>query len=109
MEGNKTKNRRRFSRCLTQLKARYCLNERRKDWKECAIFNISRSGVGVKFYSGEKISIGSTVHLEITIPMELMPIEVKGKLKWIKELENDFIGSMELTEVMDDAKWAKLS
>jgi hypothetical protein len=36
------------------------------------------------------------------------PIKVKGKLKWIKEVKNDFIGNMELAEMMDDVKWAKL-
>jgi len=108
MERNKTENGRRFNKCLTQLKVRYFLNEGKKSWKNCTIFNISRNGVCMRFHLSNEIDIGSTVHLEIAVPMEPEPIKVKGKLKWVKEVENDFIGNMELAEKMDDVKWAKL-
>jgi hypothetical protein len=62
----------------------------------------------MRFHLSNDIDIGSTVHLEIAIPMEPEPIKVKGKLKWIKEVKNDFIGNVELAEMMDDVKWAKL-
>ena len=101
-------NRRRFSRCLTQMEVKYFLKKGEKSWKECTIFNISRNGVGMKFQTGEDVSIGSTVHLEIAVPMESVPINVEGMLMWIKKVENDFIGSIELTEVLDDVKWSKL-
>lgn len=108
MERDKPENKRGFTKCLTQLKVRYFLNEGRKSWRNCTIFNISRHGVCMKFHLGNELDIGSTVHLEIDIPMEPEPVKVKGRLKWIKEVENDFIGSMELAEVIDDTKWAKL-
>ena len=108
MERNKTENKRRFNKCLTQLKVRYFLNDGRESGKDCTIFNISRHGVCMRFHLSKDIDIGSTVHLEIDIPMEPEPIKVRGKLRWIKEVENDFIGSMELAEMMDDVKWAKL-
>jgi hypothetical protein len=62
----------------------------------------------MRFHLSNEIDIGSIVHLEIAISMEPEPIKVKGKLKWIKEVKNDFIGNMELAEMMDDVKWAKL-
>jgi len=40
MEGNQTEGIRRPGRYLTQLKARYFLNEDRDNWKECNIINI---------------------------------------------------------------------
>ena len=62
----------------------------------------------MRFHLSNEIDVGSTVHLEIAVPMEAEPVKVQGKLKWVKEVENDFIGSMELAEMMDDVKWAKL-
>jgi len=52
---------------------------------------------------------GSTLHLAILVSGEPDPIMVKGVLGWIKKKGGSFIGGIELTEELDDVKWAKLS
>ena len=83
------------------------LNEKEGKWNECTIININPKGMGVEFH--EDISVGSTIHLVIIIPGELETIVVKGILKWIKQRKNNFIAGIELTEMLDDIKFAKLS
>lgn len=99
---------RKFSRCITQLEARF-LKEGEREWEEATIINISRKGIGIKFLTSVKIYIGSTLHLAIIVSGEPDPIMVKGVLGWIKKKGNSFIGGIELTEELDDVKWAKLS
>ena len=102
-------NRRSFYRFLPPfLKAQYFSREGKSPRENCTIFNISRKGVGLKFHTHEKINIGSTIHLEMFVPRRSKPICVKGILKRIEQEENDFIGGIELIEVLDDATWAKL-
>ena len=107
MKGNKMNIKRRFGRFVTQLKAQYFLNEKEGKWNECTVININPKGMGVEFH--EYIDVGSTIHLVIIIPGELETIVVKGILKWIKQGKNDFIAGIELTEMLDDIKFAKLS
>ena len=102
-------NRRRFSRFDTQLMARYLIKEKKGGWGECTIINVSRKGMSIRFHSCEKIIAGSTFHLEIFVPTGLEPINVKGILKRIEQEEDNLIGSIELTEVLDENTLAKLS
>jgi len=101
--------RRLFRRFDTTLNARYFSQERKGGWKECITTNISRKGVGLKFNTPDKVGVGSKIHLAITVPKELDPIDLKGIVKRIEKKGSDFLGGVELTEIMDDVKWAKLS
>jgi len=99
---------RRFSRCITQLEARF-LKEGEREWEEATIINVSSKGMGIKFRTSVKVNIGSTLHLAIIVSGESDPIMVKGVLGWIKQKGNYFIGGIELTEELEEVKWAKLS
>ena len=88
-------NRRKFSRFGTHMKAQYFLQEENKGWEECTVIDISRRGMGIRFFKNEKISVGSTLRLEISIPTELETINVKGILKRINQSGNDCIGGIE--------------
>lgn len=88
-------NRRRFSRFDTQLKAHYFLKEKKGSRKECTITDVSRKGMGIRFYTHKEINIGSTIFLEISIPTEAEPVNVKGILKRIDQGENNFFGGIE--------------
>jgi len=101
--------RRGFSRFDTQLKAQYFLKEKKGGWEECTIINVSRKGMRIRFHPSEKIIVGSTIHLEIFVPTELEPISVKGILKRVEQEEDNIIGRVKLTEVLDEDKLARLS
>ena len=60
--------------------------------------------MGIKFHTPEGIKVGSIINLETVVPSETEPFNVRGTLKWIKEKESEFIGGVELTEVLDEIK-----
>jgi Tfp pilus assembly protein PilZ len=86
----------------TNLKGRYFVKEYGKLWGNCTVFDVSRTGMGIKFHTSEAIDVGSTVTIAIEVPSELEPMSVKGILRWIKQGENEFLGGIELTEVLDE-------
>jgi hypothetical protein len=97
---------RRFTRFASKQKAQYCLQESYGSWKECTIHTISRKGVGITIK--ETINMGSIIFLEIPMPHEFAPFNIKGTLRWIKEKENDFIGGIEFTKALDEEQFSIL-
>ena len=89
-------------RFSTNLKGRYSTGELGKNWEACTVLDASRNGMGLKFHTHEGIKVGSIINLETVIPSETEPYNVRGTLKWIKQKENEFIGGVELTEVLDE-------
>ena len=88
-------NKRKFSRFDTQMKAQYVLKGKKGGRGECTVVDIRRKGMGIKFRTPEKINLGSTIRLEISIPTELEHINVEGILKRINQKEKGFIGGIE--------------
>ena len=56
-----------LKRFATQLKARYSLQERIREWEECTITNITPKGMGITFHTHAKIDAGLIINLEIDI------------------------------------------
>ena len=101
-------NRRRCKRFSMQLNAQYSFEDTKKSWRQCTIVDATYNGIGIRFKTPEKIDAGSNIHLEILVSKELKPISIKGKLKWIGEGENNLVGGVELTEVLDEITWSNL-
>lgn len=101
-EKDKSEDKRVFARFLISLKSRYSLKEEDAVWEECTIIDFSSKGIGIEF--NKHVSLDSTIHLAIHLPKESEPFSVKGKLKWIKQSKNRFIGGIELTEIFDENK-----
>ena len=101
------KNKRRFGRFDTQLKAQYISQDNKKNLQECTVINMSRKGIGVRFQLCEKVSIGSKIHLKIFVPEKVQPTIVEGVLKWIEKRENALFGGIESNEILDEMKFSK--
>ena len=67
----------------------------KKGWEDCLITEVSRKGMGVKFYTSEKITAGSIIHLKVRVPQESNPVMVKGVLRWIEQSAEHFVGGIE--------------
>jgi c-di-GMP-binding flagellar brake protein YcgR len=110
---NKMENRRRFSRIDTLWEARYFLKERERGWGKCTIIDFSHKGIGIEFHTSEEINVGSSIHLDIFVPKELKTVCVEGKLKWINQRRNDFVGGIEWyrinREALGENKFVRLS
>jgi len=107
-EEEKLKDRRRFPRFDTELKAQFVSKESHRGGEECTVIDFSRKGMKAKIYTTEEINTGSNILLEVFIPGELEPILVKGTIKWVKQIENGYISGIELSKGLDEMKLSKL-
>ena len=99
--------RRKTKRFATNLKAQYFLKER-KEGRECTVINISRSGVGLEFYTAEEVVAGSTLLIKISTAKSLETTEVEGIVKWVTHGEKDFVSGIEATSQLDEERLASL-
>ena len=100
--------RRRSKRLAINLKARYFLEEKKGNGGECTVINISRNGAGLEFYTFEKIDIGSSLIVELFVPLTKETINVNGILRWLKQGKVDFVGGIEVTSKSDEEKLTNL-
>ena len=52
--------------------------------------------------------MGSILFLVISVPTELVPVNVRGELKWTKKKAPHLVGGIEYPELLDDKKFSKL-
>jgi len=102
-------NTRRFERFPTQREGQYFLVKEKEKGKNCTIIDVSRKGLGMIFHSNEEISVGTNIRLEIPDPITLDTIDVRGELRWSKEIGGEFIGGIELSRILSDVKFSKLA
>ena len=95
---------RKNERLPTNLKAKYFLKEEKGNGKECTIINISHGGMGLEFYTPEKIVEGSSLLLEIFYAKSIEPIKVEGTIMWVEQGEKDYIGGIDITSKSDKDK-----
>ena len=92
------KERRKSARVPIKLRGLYHL-QGEESWKECSVVDLSRNGMGIAFLTQEEIDVGSTIHLKVFYLKEPNTANIKGILKWIKPMENGFIGGIEITSL----------
>ena len=102
-------NRRRFERFPTQREAQFFLIKGKGWGQGCTIINVSRKGLGIIFRTNEEIDVGANIRLEIPDPLTTDTIDVRGELKWSKEIGGEFVGGIELSKILSDVKFSKLA
>ena len=90
--------RRKSARVPIKLRGLYHL-QGEESWKECSVVDLSRNGMGIAFLTQEEIDVGSTIRLKVFHLKEPNTANIKGILKWIKPMENGFIGGIEITSL----------
>ena len=107
-EEKRLNDRRKYHRFETQLEAAYISAESQWGGENCTILDFSRKGMKAKVCTSEEINVGTKVLLEVHIPGELEPINVKGTIKWVKQIESGYISGIELLERLEEIKLSKL-
>jgi hypothetical protein len=108
MEKNKTEERKKTIRISTSLRAQYFFKDEQQEAMECTVINISLSGVGLAFYTPEKIDVGSLLFLKIFAIGGKTTITVEGIIKWVNQGKKDFLCGVKLTEALDEVKLVML-
>ena len=107
-EEKRLNNRRKQPRFETQLKAQFVSAESYRGGEDCTILDFSLKGMKAKVSTSEEINVGTKVLLEVYIPGESDPINVKGKIKWVKQIESGYISGIELLEELEEVELFKL-
>ena len=84
--------RRRFTRSKLPQRAQYFGP---RGWEDCLITEVSRRGLGVKFYTRHKIAPGSIIQLKVAVLRATKPIMVKGVVRWIEGCGEHCVGGIE--------------
>ena len=88
-----------FKRVTLQRQAKFTLDKTDRGWEACTIINMDNNlkGVGIKFHTSEDIKINSIVIIDMLIPNEVVPVHIKGTVKWVTRKKNYIIGGVELS------------
>jgi hypothetical protein len=97
--------RRKYARTILPQRAQFY---GKRGWEDCLITEVSRKGMGVTFYTSEKIIAGSIIHLKVRVPQESTPVMVKGVLRWIEHSAEHFVGGIEWYHIDRGRKKATL-
>lgn len=74
-------NRRGCSRENTRLPAQYFIKNRSVRYLDCTIVNLSRSGAGILFPSGEALEKGAPVFLDVVVPKSFEQLTLRGEIQ----------------------------
>jgi hypothetical protein len=97
-----------FTRYDTHMNAIYYQEEGNCGLEDCTITKFGRKGMGITFHTDEKIPVDSILYLKVFTSDENECFTVKGILKWIKKDRNNFMGGIELLEILDETKSLQL-
>jgi c-di-GMP-binding flagellar brake protein YcgR len=85
------KERRRHIRFKSALQVTYSLRDKRHIKNNCRTIDISDGGL--KLMMNEKLSVGSLLHLKISIPRSKSSAEIEGEIVWSEDVaEKDTLG-----------------
>lgn len=108
MTGANRKEKRRFLRFPTALKALYYLKEEREGVEKCTITNVSYKGFGIVFHRGTHINTGSQLNIGIVVKWQFMPISTRAVLRWFDVGSDVSAAGVELTESLEHVTLMKL-
>ena len=100
---------RRYTRYSTQREGQYFLHKGEEKGPACTIIDVCRKGLGMIFHSNEKINVGANLRLEITDPITIDTLTLRGELRWLKDIGGEFVGGIELTSTLSDVSFSMLT
>ena len=81
-----------------QKRAKFTLKDEERGWEACTILNLNQNlqGVGIQFHTQKEIKVNSIVIIDLSTDGEVESLSIIGIIRWIKNVEGDLIGGIEL-------------
>lgn len=99
---------RRHIRFATQLKALYYMNDENVGLEKCWITNVSYEGLGIQFDPAVTCTDTVTINVGVVVKWQLVPISLKGKMKWLRTAAGCSYGGVALNGPLDNMTLLKL-
>lgn len=89
--------RRKYHRSPTKQNGEYFLDGEERGFGICAITDVSRGGMGIRFNTERIINIGSSIRLKIAAKSLSTFVKIRGILKWTNRKNNDSTAGIKIT------------
>jgi hypothetical protein len=99
---------RKHRRFATRLKALYYVSDAQEGLEKCEIVDVSYGGLGIQFNQAGDFKGASAINLGVVVRWQLMPVSLKGRVKWTSDEANRPVGGVELDVPMDNMTLLKL-
>ena len=85
-------------RVALQKRAKFTLKDEGSGWGECTLLNLNQNlqGGGIQFHTQKDIKVNSIVIIDLTTPGEVESLSIIGIVRWVKKVESDLMGGIEL-------------
>lgn len=99
---------RRHARFITRLKALFYVADEHEGLEKCEIVDVSYGGLGIRFNQAAAFEDSSAINLGIVVKWQVVPISLKGKVKWLSKNLKQPLGGVELDGALDNMTLLKL-
>jgi hypothetical protein len=99
---------RKHRRFATRLKALYYVSDEQEGLEKCDIVDVSYGGLGIQCNQAGVFKASSSINLGVVVRWQLMPISLKGRVKWASYETNRPVGGVELDMPLDNMTLLKL-
>jgi hypothetical protein len=99
---------RKHPRFATRLRALCYASDENEGLEKCEIVDVSYGGLGIKFSRAGDFKSSSAISLGVVVKWQVVPISLKGLVKWIDRGTNQPAGGVELNEPLDNMTLLKL-
>lgn len=99
---------RKHRRFATRLKALYYVSDAQEGLEKCEIVNVSYGGLGIQFNQSGDFKDSSAINLGVVVRWQVMPVSLKGRVKWTSPGTNPPVGGVELDVALDNMTLLKL-
>ena len=99
-------NRRASDRYSTSLMAKYFIKNKSMRFEDCTVIDLSRTGAGIEFPSGETLTEGAEIFIELTVPDGFEQLHVKGTIQRVDSEQS--VGGVRFCETLDKHTYFKL-
>lgn len=99
---------RQHRRFATRLKALYYVSDAQEGLEKCEIVDVSCGGLGIQCNQAGDFKGASAINLGVVVRWQLMPVSLKGRVKWTNQGTNPPAGGIELEAPLDNMTLLKL-
>jgi hypothetical protein len=99
---------RKHRRFATRLKALYYVSDAQEGLGKCEIVDVSYGGLGIQLNQAGDFTDESAINLGVVVRWQLVPISLKGRVKWTSQGTNPPAGGVELDAPLDNMTLLKL-
>ncbi len=99
---------RKHPRFATRMRALYYVSDAQEGLDKCEIVDVSYGGLGIQFNQAAEVTVASPINLGVVVRWQLVPVSLKGRVKWTGAGTSQPACGVELDMPLDNMTLLKL-